>query len=115
MTILDLVMKEMNFELLRASCSRLIFCHCGAVLDVRRAVLAYIDYDRETVAMHCMCGDCWDNGNGARFQGAYENWKDHPTNGSEAEKLSRFSFDGGAIQDTRMRVCLTILLTFNRS
>ena len=71
--MLDLLTKDLNRELLRSSCSRLIFCHCGTVLDVRRAVLAYIDYDRETVAMHCMCGDCWDNGNGARFQGAYEN------------------------------------------
>ena len=73
--MLDLVMKEMNFELLRASCSRLIFCHCGSILDVDRSVLASFEYDGETMRAWCMCTRCWDNGNGERFATIYKNVK----------------------------------------
>jgi hypothetical protein len=72
----ELTIKEMNRELLRYAVSRAMFCHCGSILDVRRAVLASYEYDGQQVGQpFLMCGRCWDDGNSNRFYNALTNVK----------------------------------------
>ena len=53
--------RKLAKECLKAAVMRKIFCSCGQILDVRRAVLADLRPEGKTPSMIIGCGSCWDS------------------------------------------------------